>query len=679
MEGRVTLHLRHLQLRAQTPKGRFGADIPFDDGLFVLRADNSRGKSTAVQSILFALGLERMITTHPTNAVTAAMRDRLIFDATTKEETPVLSSWVSLEISNHLKSVATVTRWVKHETFEPGLVQVVHGAALSDPGTYEVTNHYTGRAGAVANPQGFHRWLAKFIGWNMPEFAGPEGRTVQLYMEQVFPLLFVEQRRGWGGIQAQMPYFSGLSDVRVRAIEFLLALDVGELDSQRQRLKARDEALIRTWRGLVSTFSASLVGEGLVPIRIPESLTVAWPPSPPPTVAQSVDSIWIDLQELLARLRSELAALEAAPVPTVEQAAPELDASLPELYDQASDVRETAALLHSDLFRDREELRSIERRLAALADDLREHQDVVTLARLGAAGVAVTHEDCPVCHRALPESLLGDRSLPALSPEDTVSYIRQQIEMFEVMRRDGQRAFAAKSERWASLQAQDSDIRARIRTIRSSLLGSGDAPSADSVAQRIRKEDRIARLEQVLERFLELEARLDRIASEARDVRGELANLPTERLSENDSRKLAALEVSFVQQLRAYDFGSFSDERLMVSRDNYHPRRDDFDLQADISASDSIRVVWAYLLGLLEVARQFETNHPQFLVFDEPRQQSAKEVSFSALLRRAAADAERGQVIFATSEELPALQAMLVDIPHRLHAVDGYLLEPVAE
>jgi hypothetical protein len=67
------------------------------------------------------------------------------------------------------------------------------------------------------------------------------------------------------------------------------------------------------------------------------------------------------------------------------------------------------------------------------------------------------------------------------------------------------------------------------------------------------------------------------------------------------------------------------------------------------------------------------------LVFDEPRQQSTKEVSFAALLRRAARDAANRQVIFATSEELDSLQEMLADVPHQLHAVDGYVLKPVTD
>jgi hypothetical protein len=106
------------------------------EGLVVLRADNSRGKSTSVQSFLFALGLERMITARPANVVTSAMRDRLIYDADTREETPVLASWVSLEIEGDNGEVATLTRWVKHEEINTGLVRVVLGPELTSPGDY---------------------------------------------------------------------------------------------------------------------------------------------------------------------------------------------------------------------------------------------------------------------------------------------------------------------------------------------------------------------------------------------------------------------------------------------------------------------------------------------------------------------------------------------------------------
>jgi hypothetical protein len=57
----LTLRIRHIRLRVQTESGLFGTDIPLKPGLNVLWADNTRGKSTCLQGLLYALGLERML------------------------------------------------------------------------------------------------------------------------------------------------------------------------------------------------------------------------------------------------------------------------------------------------------------------------------------------------------------------------------------------------------------------------------------------------------------------------------------------------------------------------------------------------------------------------------------------------------------------------------------------
>ena len=57
----VILQIRHLRLRTETSAGTFGADLTFKLGLNVLRANNTKGKSTCLQGLLYALGLERML------------------------------------------------------------------------------------------------------------------------------------------------------------------------------------------------------------------------------------------------------------------------------------------------------------------------------------------------------------------------------------------------------------------------------------------------------------------------------------------------------------------------------------------------------------------------------------------------------------------------------------------
>jgi hypothetical protein len=124
-----------------------------------------------------------------------------------------------------------------------------------------------------------------------------------------------------------MPYFSGVSDLRRRSIEFMLDLHVGKLESERApaRSRGRDQD---AWRSAVRTFKDRLLGHGLVTVRLLESLTVAWPPEQPPVVAEIRGSKWIGLDNLLAELRAEQTKLEAEEVPRVRAAAAETEERL---------------------------------------------------------------------------------------------------------------------------------------------------------------------------------------------------------------------------------------------------------------------------------------------------------------------------------------------------------------
>src|SRR5688572_25911938 len=104
------LRLEALELRIHTSDGPYGFLIKFESGLVVIKAHNTRGKSTTLQSILYALGVERMF---------GPKRDvPLPYVATTELKTaagktiPVLESAVTLQISNGKQSI-TVKRAIK--------------------------------------------------------------------------------------------------------------------------------------------------------------------------------------------------------------------------------------------------------------------------------------------------------------------------------------------------------------------------------------------------------------------------------------------------------------------------------------------------------------------------------------------------------------------------------------
>ncbi|MCQ1996487.1 hypothetical protein [Arthrobacter sp. zg-Y1171] len=643
----------------------------------IIRAENSRGKSTAVQSILFALGLERMITNQPASALTSAMRDRLIYDASSKAETSVLSSHVTVEIEGHNGAIATVTRWVRHDNYGTNLVRVQHAALNDITSATDVDDYYVGRSGGASRERGFHVWLARFMGWSMPELPAREGRTSQLYMEQVFPLLFVEQRRGWGGIQAQMPAFSGVTEVRKRAVEFLLALEVGQYELTRQRLHAREVELAEKWHLAVASFGQSLSGSGLKLSGLPERVQTIWPDEarPAEVYVSRGDDDWKALDSYIESANAELARPSSIKAVDLDGDS-NISTRIIEALDDSRRIRAMDLALREELVRQENELQAISRRIESLTEDLRQHQDIVVLQSLGSKVTEQLAEDCPVCHQHLPASLLPT-DVPTMTAPESVEYIKKQLDLFSSMRSDAEQAVLAKRERWVALRQQGDALSVLVQALRDDLVGgpTEETSSAEQVAARIELRDRLQRLESVRERFDELQMQLEELATDTASIKSKLKALPKDELSDEDRQKLRDLQRSFVDQLQAYDFGSFSNDMIQIADDNYLPRRDNFDLQADISASDSVRVIWAYLLGLLEIGEQCDTNHPGLVVFDEPKQQSAKDLSFKALLRRASGDNANRQVIFATSEPLETLNLMLEGIEHSLEVVAGYLLK----
>src|SRR5688572_26062878 len=107
------LRVRNLLLVAETDAGTFGRDVEFHNGLNLVRADNTHGKSTVMQSIVYALGLEAMIDSRHDVPLPPAMTDTLRDER--GREHNVAESYVMLEIENGQGARLSCQRWVAHD------------------------------------------------------------------------------------------------------------------------------------------------------------------------------------------------------------------------------------------------------------------------------------------------------------------------------------------------------------------------------------------------------------------------------------------------------------------------------------------------------------------------------------------------------------------------------------
>lgn len=647
----------------------FGVDIPLENGLVVLRAENTSGKSTCVQSIVYALGLEGML--GPSYAVplphvmTHSLDDNGV-------ERSVTESWVTLEIENGAGERLRVTRAAKNDRRD---LRLVRTSTVDQQGSETDARDYFVRVrGAATNEAGFHERLARFVGWDLPEVTRYDGSTCPLYMETVFPLLFVEQKHGWSGIQARMPLHYRIREVGRRAVEFLLDLDAYKNSVRRVEVEQELRLVQSDWSHALNGFREKAHRLGALLSGVPDFPVGEWPEGLQPQLLVSREAKWVSLSAEINALVERLEILDAMPVPSVELAAPAVDAELVRNQDQVFELEMTVASVTQQIQAEQSQIRSIEQRLAALREDLAKNKDVVLLEKLGGiAELEFSRGVCPTCHQGVSGVLqpMVLEQFP-MAVNENIEYIESQIALFTTMREAISDSLEAKTARALSLRNELTLLRGTIRAQKATLTAGNAGPSEASIEEKIRTRERIQNLKRLEEESQEAIDALHSLSARWKSLQTELADLRKGYRSDSDEKKLQLLQTSFGQQVADYGLSSVPTTSLAVSRETYRPSHEGFDLGFDLSASDMIRTIWAYLLGLVEVARVADTNHPGLLILDEPRQQETARSSYRAFLRRgSAAGLHNQQVIFATSEELDSLSEMLAGVPHTLRVFEG--------
>jgi hypothetical protein len=419
----MTLRIRHLRLRAETSSGTFGADIPLALGLNVLWADNTKGKSTCLQGLLYALGLERMLSPRREIPLTYVMTTHLD-DPDTGSLRPVLESSVSVELENAVGNIITVRRGVK-STRDTRLVTVLQGPALSEPTAhYQERDYFVLDPGAAQREAGFHRMLTDFIGWQLPGVRRFDGSETSLYMETIFPLLYVEQKAGWSSMPAAFPNYLQIRDVGRRAVEFIMGLDTHELELKRQRLDLELAECTSAWstkhneiQSVAALANARMEG-------IPATPTISIADIEGAFLLVAVADDWRPLEETASILRSRVADMQNAEVPDVEDVSEEAADELNSLAELASEQNAH----RNGLFRARQaeiiQRASVARRLAALEEDLQKNLDAQKLRNFGSKITETFAPDyCPTCSQPIEDTLLAQQASAAVMPvEDNIEY-----------------------------------------------------------------------------------------------------------------------------------------------------------------------------------------------------------------------------------------------------------------
>ncbi len=241
----MSLRVRKLELLAATASGNFGAMLEFEEGLNIISAKNTSGKSTCIMSILYALGLEGMLGPSQQPPLPDAMC-RSIMEG--NDEFTVVESRVRLEVENHKQEIITAQRFVTGSNLSRQLVRCSLGPALSNPNAqYPTRDFYVRTQFAAREESGFHRFLAEFIGYDLPSVPALENVSVPLYLECLMPYFFVDQLTGWRDLKARMPTYLRVPEMAKRSAEYILDLGILQRAIERQKYELERDKAKESW------------------------------------------------------------------------------------------------------------------------------------------------------------------------------------------------------------------------------------------------------------------------------------------------------------------------------------------------------------------------------------------------------------------------------------------------
>lgn len=620
------LNITAIRITTYTADKPFIFEASFKSKLNIIRGDNAKGKSTLVQSIFYALGQEELLGGKNSKVMQSCLR-KLIRDDDEKEFN-VLGSSIELQIFNGTNEV-TLKRCTNLNGIDDRLIEVTFGAVLSKKDlTFRKESMFVHDAGGATNSyHGFHKWLEDFIGWKLPSVSSSGEKEVKLYTQLVFPSFLIEQKAGWSNYLATSPYF-GVKESKKRAIEFLLNLDVSQNEKAKRQNEAKLESYKKEWQTkyeeierLISSSYINITGLKRYP-------HIDFDPNNTNLVYEKNGS-FCNLEEKINTLQQNLKTKELTKLPTNDEAKDELNKKLEELLLDIQNLAEEEDKLRSLLSLEHAQKKDMQESLKEIEKEIEKNEGALKVKKFGALLESdLAAGNCPTCHQEIRDALLPvDINAIPMSIEDNVKYLKGQKKIFISYIESCFKNVADINNRLKRNRKSQDDTKEKIRTIRLELIADPRLPSIIALREQIKQEDDIKIFAGFLEFFNKIIIEISAIHHNYKLALEEKSNLPQNGLSKNDKIKLDSFSEIFRNLLRKFEFQSCNIVFIKISEETYFPIIDSSELvnemlRHDASASDFIRVMWAYTIGLYLTSEQYQANHPSFIFLDEPAQHS---------------------------------------------------------
>lgn len=632
------IHLTEITVAGQSAVGAFSGSLALTEGLQVISAPNSYGKSLAATAIAWCLGIEPIygLTDNDPTCFPVAAREEI--DLEGHPSTTVLSSLCSISLSHEDGRRLKLTRDIKGD---PAVIRVEEHSA---DGEVRRSKLMARRLAMQDEHGGFQRFLFEWLKWPRQPVLTFTGNTAEVYLENLAPLFYIDQDEGWTDLQSLQISRYGQQQIADIAVEYLLgAIDAIEVRVARQRAVLRDAALRETARD---------IGERVTAFFRRNGWASEW--SGQGSIEQTLGRWSLrTLRELLAEdadvdLAARRKALEA-------QAEGLRNALTSEPIDPA-DVSSARSVSQRvvDLKRRRHELNEQLRTLQMQRDEFDElvsslehrihsARDVLRLKTTGVGRLEST--ECPTCHRLVDPATFA---LTVQSEQEVASHIESLTRDRELIASNVKSIYAHLTTTQAEMDHVDVELRNFERSLMT--VNAAIGTLREQLAKRVSE---LTAVERAIDHIVEIAAEMDdlQVAIRAWVAEAQKVQQISQAVADVEARKNVFLE-ALRQYLIALGHSALRGDNSDALRldERYIPYLETRRLRSLGSASDQSRLIAAYALALAAASNQIAGLHPGFVVLDEPLQQNPddphRDLFISFLCKQLARDAKSQTIIF---------------------------------
>lgn len=619
------LKINRLKIIIKTIEGEFGFDNTFDKKInFIASKGNTRGKSSCIEAMYYCLGLEELIGGKGVKALKPVFRDRLNYE---NRELFVLESEFYLEIMNENKEIKTINRVAKKEGYNSDLVKVYFGNITESlKNTVKYEDMYVHNQGAATSPKGFHTFLEKFMGLNLPIVPTYDDNDRKLYLQVLFSGIFIEQKKGWADLFACLPTYMKIREPQKRVIEYLIGLESLDIEKNKQGCKERENNIKREWEELYIKINLILEKH-----KCCASILKSKP--------EIINNEEINNIKIYKNINGDESIEINRYIQSLELKLDELESKKEKVGDNVGDLEELLlkkqdALINNEnsiftekkkLIYERSSLRSLKENLNKIDDDLICNKDVRKLKRMGSTqDLMLNRNICPTCNQLIKDILLPqDNEFNIMGIDENINHLEAQKSMLEFVIKTHKYNIKQIEENLDKLEKNTLTDRRILRSIKNDLYTIDNNISETVIREKVLIENELEDLKEEITNIKNLSKEFITLSSDWKNLTNDKAKLPKDKFSENDRTKIKNLRNTYVRNLRLYEYSStINIDRIEISEDKLIPLINGFDMKFDSSASDNIRAIWAFTFALMQASFYNKGNHPKILIFDELAQQS---------------------------------------------------------